>query len=79
MRTFQATSALQQLVEYMEATLSFAPNDYSAFLKQIPVDIRTGDATIRCKADANELAETTRVVVPLCLSVSERFQDRVCL
>ena len=79
MRTFQATSTLQQLIEYMEATLSFASDDYSAFLKQIPVDIRTGDATVWCKADANELSETTRVVVSLCLSVSEGFQDRVCL
>ena len=78
-RTFQRPTSLHQLVEYVEIALSFAPNNNSTLLKEVPVDIRTGDTSVRREADADELSESARVVVSLSLGIAKRFQDWICL
>jgi len=78
-RTFQRPTSLHQLVEYVEIALSFTPHHDSTLLKQVPVDIRTGNASVRREANANELSESTGVVVSLRLGIAESFQDRVRL
>jgi hypothetical protein len=71
--TFQRPTGLHQLVENMEIALSFAPHYDSTLFKQIPVDIRAGNASIEREADADEFSESTGVVVPLGLGIAERF------
>ena len=78
-RTLQRPTSLHQLVKYMEIALSFAPHHNSTLLKQVPVDIRTGNASVRREANANELSESAGVVVSLSLGIAERFQDWICL
>ena len=63
----------------MEAALSFITEDHSTLLEQVPVNVGPCDATVRRKHDANELSETTRVVVSLCLSIPKCFQDGIGL
>jgi hypothetical protein len=59
----------------MEAPFCRCANDNSALLEQVPIDVCAGDAPIGGKADAHELAEPTRIVIPLCLRVAERPQE----
>jgi hypothetical protein len=63
----------------MEAPFRLTANDHPTLLQQIPIDVGAGDAAVRGKSNADKLAESTRVVVPLRLGVPERFQDRVGL
>jgi len=78
-RTFQCSTGLHQLVEYVEIAFRFTPHHNSTLLKQIPVDIRASNASIGREADANELPKSTGVVVSLGLSIAESFQDWVGL
>jgi len=57
----------------VEITLSFTPHYNSALLKQVPVNICTGNASIRREADADELSKSTGIVVSLSLGVAESF------
>ena len=78
--TFQViASTLQELVEDMETPLSLTTYNDSALLQEVPVNSRTSDATVRRKADLDKLSETTGIVIPLRLSVTERFENRVSL
>lgn len=63
----------------MEASFRRGANDDSTLLKKVPVDVCACDAPVRGKANAHELAESTRVVVSLCLRVSKRLEDRIGL
>lgn len=67
------------MVEHVKAPLSLAPRSHPTLLQQIPIDVRAGDAPITRERDADELAETGRVVVALSLRVTERFEDRIRL
>ena len=57
--TFQGPAALQKLIEHVETPLSFTADDDSALLKEIPINIGTGDAAIGREANSDELSETT--------------------
>lgn len=63
----------------MKSSFRFAPASDPTFLQKVPVYIRTGDCVVPREADTNELAETTGIVIPLCLCVAERLEDRVSL
>ena len=63
----------------MEAALSFTANDHPALLEKVPIDVSTRYTTVWRKADADELSETTRIVIPLCLRVTECLKDRIGL
>lgn len=72
-RTFQCPTGLHQLVEYMKIALSFTPHHNSTLLKQIPVDIRAGNTSIRREADADEFSESAGVVISLGLGIAKGF------
>jgi hypothetical protein len=59
--------------------LYLGPHDDSALLEEVPINIRTGDASIGCKANPYKLAETTRVVILGGLGITEGFKDRIRL
>ena len=73
--TFQTTATFHELVEYMETPLSFAAHDDSAFLEQVPVNVRAGNAAVWREANPDELSESTGVVVALCLRVTKGLKD----
>lgn len=78
--TFQASAGtFQELVENVETTLSLTTYDHPTLLQQIPVNVRTSNAAVRGETDLDKLSETTRVVIPLCLSITEGFKDRIGL
>ena len=63
----------------METPFRFASDNHPTLLKKIPVNVRTSDATVWREADTDELSETTRIVIPLCLRVTECLKDRIGL
>ena len=77
--TFETSAALHELIEHVETTFGLASHNHPTLLKQVPVNVSTGDAAIRRETDANEFAKTTRVVIPLSLCVPESLKDRICL
>lgn len=79
MVTFQATTALHELVEDVEAAFRFAADYHPTLLEEIPVNVGTCDTAIWRETDADELSESTGVVVPLRLRITERFEDGIGL
>lgn len=77
--TFQRPSTHHELIEYMETSFGFAPHNNSALLEQIPVDVRSCNAAIRCETDSNKLSKSAGVIVALGLCIAKRFKDRVSL
>jgi hypothetical protein len=63
----------------MEASFRCSANHDSALLEKVPVNVRARDAPIWGKADAYELAKPTRVIISLCLRITERFENGVGL
>ena len=78
-RTFQGATTFQYLIEYMEASFRRSANDDSALLKKVPVNVCARDAPVWGKANAHELAKSTRIVVSLSLGVAKRLENRVGL
>lgn len=63
----------------MEIPFGRAPHNYSTLFQQVPVNVSSRDTAIGGETDPDELAETTRIVVPLCLCVSKSLENRVGL
>ena len=63
----------------MEIAFCGAPHNHSTLLQQVPVNVGSGYAAIGRETDADEFAETTRVVVSLGLCVAKGLEDRVGL
>lgn len=63
----------------MEASFSFASYNHSAFLEQVPIDVRPCNAAVRRKTDSNKLPKSTGIVIALSLRISKRLQNGVSL
>lgn len=63
----------------MEIPLHLGPNNDSALLKEVPINVRASNASIGCKADPYKLAEPTGVVIPGGLSITKGLEDRIRL
>ena len=63
----------------MKISLHLGPHDDSALLEEVPVNVRTGNASIGCKANPYKLAEPTGVVIPGGLGITKGFKDRIRL
>jgi hypothetical protein len=63
----------------VEAPFAFRPSCDPTFLQQVPVDVRTRYRSSGRKEDPDKLAESTRVVVPHGLCISECLKDGVGL
>lgn len=77
--TLETTTALHQLIKYVETPLSLASDDHSTLLKEVPIDVGSCNASIWSEADSNELAKSTGVIVPLSLCITKCLKNRVCL
>lgn len=69
----------KQLIEDVVVSLQLHTVGDSWLLEQIGLNICAGYAKILREMDANELAETRRVIVTRSLCISISFQDRIGL
>jgi hypothetical protein len=63
----------------VKVALRSTANYYSALLQQIPVNVRPRYTSVERKTNPDKLPESTRVVVPLSLRITECLKDRICL
>ena len=77
--TLETATTFYELIKYVETSFGFTPDYDPTFLQKIPVDVGASNAPIQRETNSYEFAKSAGIIIPLCLSISKRFQNGIRL